>query len=117
MKKKSQLARFTAYYKPHLPLFILDMACAFLIAAVDIAYPLFSKIALEQYLPTGKYEAFFTIVIVFFIAHALRAVLEYIVTAVGHYVGVLMEADMRRDLFPICKSFRSASMISRARVY
>lgn len=99
MKKKSQLARFTSYYKPHLPLFILDMACAFLIAAVDIAYPLFSKIALEQYLPTGKYEMFFTIVIVFFIAHALRAVLEYIVTAIGHYVGVLMEADMRRDLF------------------
>lgn len=99
MKKKSRLSRFAAYYKPHLPLFIIDMTCALVISAVDVIYPLYSKIALEQYLPNGLFQAFFTVVIVFFAAHAVRAVLQYIVTAVGHYLGVLMEADMRRDLF------------------
>ncbi|MCE5236139.1 MAG: ABC transporter ATP-binding protein [Clostridiaceae bacterium] len=99
MKKKSQLSRFAAYYKPHLHLFIIDMTCALIIAAVDVVYPLYSKIALEQYLPNGQFQAFFAVVIAFFIAHAARAVLEYVVTAIGHYLGVLMEADMRRDLF------------------
>ncbi len=99
MKKKSQLSRFAGYYKPHLPLFVLDMFCALVISAVDVVYPLFSKIALEQYLPSGQFEAFFTIVIVFVAAHILRAVFEYVVTSIGHYLGVLMEADMRRDLF------------------
>ncbi|HMM31481.1 MAG TPA: ABC transporter ATP-binding protein [Clostridia bacterium] len=99
MKKKSQLSRFVGYYKPHLPLFILDMFCALIISAVDVIYPLYSKIALEQYLPSGQFEAFFTVVIVFVAAHILRAIFEYVVTAIGHYLGVLMEADMRRDLF------------------
>ena len=30
---------FLSYYKPHLKLFILDMACALGIALVDLAFP------------------------------------------------------------------------------
>ena len=59
MKKKSLIRRFVRYYKPHLPLFLLDMFCALVIAAVDVVYPLLSKIALDEYLPNGMYGAFF----------------------------------------------------------
>ncbi len=99
MKQKSSLARFAAYYKPHMPLFMLDMGCALLISAVDVAYPLFSKIAIQQYLPDGKYRAFFIFIAIALTAYVLRALMQYVVTAFGHKLGVLMEADMRRDVF------------------
>ena len=35
-----KLRRFLAYYKPHLGLFILDLSCALVAAAVDVAFPL-----------------------------------------------------------------------------
>ena len=38
-KKRSPLAIFVSYYKPHLGLFLLDMACALGIALV-VAVPL-----------------------------------------------------------------------------
>ena len=99
IKKTSSLKRFVSYYKPHSKLFILDMACALLISAIDVAYPLFSNIALKEYLPEGKYRAFFIVVGAALIAYILRALMEYIVTALGHRLGVRMEADMRRDIF------------------
>ncbi|MEG1810224.1 MAG: ABC transporter ATP-binding protein [Clostridia bacterium] len=99
MKKVSKLKVFANYYKPHMPLFITDMTCALLISAIDVAYPLFSKIALQQYLPQGRYQAFFMVVAIALIAYILRALMQYIVTSLGHRLGVLMEADMRRDVF------------------
>ncbi|MEG1547940.1 MAG: ABC transporter ATP-binding protein [Clostridia bacterium] len=99
MKKVSKLKMFANYYKPHMPLFITDMTCALLISAIDVAYPLFSKIALQQYLPQGRYQAFFMVVAIALIAYILRALMQYIVTSLGHRLGVLMEADMRRDVF------------------
>ena len=39
---------FLSYYKPHLKLFILDMACALGIALVDLAFPWASKEAMQQ---------------------------------------------------------------------
>ena len=34
-----KLRRFLAYYGPHKGLFILDLACALVVAAVDVAFP------------------------------------------------------------------------------
>ncbi len=38
---------FLSYYKPHLKLFILDMACALGIALVDLDFPAASLTALN----------------------------------------------------------------------
>ncbi len=99
MKKKSLVRRFVGYYKPHLPLFLLDMFCALVIAAVDVVYPLLSKIALDKYLPSGMYGAFFIIVFGSLLAYIVRSIFTYIVTYIGHQTGVRIEADMRRDIF------------------
>ena len=42
-QERSLLRIFLSYFKPHRRLFALDMTCAFLIALVDLAFPLVSR--------------------------------------------------------------------------
>ncbi len=93
------IKKFIAYYKPYIPLFVLDMVCAFFIAAVDLAYPLISKYALQTLLPADAYRAFFAWMGVLVAGYMLKGVFQFIVTYKGHMLGVYMETDMRRDLF------------------
>ena len=37
VKKKSDLAEFFAYFKPHMGLFLRDMACATLASVIDLS--------------------------------------------------------------------------------
>ena len=90
---------FLSYYKPHLKLFILDMACALGIALVDLAFPWMSKEAMQQLLPQSMFTAFFTVMGILLAAYALRSVMYFVVTYWGHMMGVRIEADIRRDLF------------------
>ena len=90
---------FLSYYKPHLKLFILDMACALGIALVDLAFPWASRQALNELLPQSLYAAFFTVMGILLAAYALRSVMYFVVTYWGHMMGVRIEADIRRDLF------------------
>ncbi len=98
-KPRGTIAAFASYYRPHIGLFILDMACALMIAAVDLAFPLVSRYALRTLLPQNAYTTFFVIMAALLTAYVLRAVFTYIVTYYGHKVGLLIEADMRRDVF------------------
>ena len=50
-RTRGPLRIFVSYFKPHWKLFTLDMSCAILIAAVDLAFPLVSRAALYQWLP------------------------------------------------------------------
>ena len=93
------LKRFVSYYKPYRRMFILDLLCAFFIAAVDLAYPLISKYALETLLPQSAFRAFYVWMGVLLAAYVLKGVFQFIVAYWGHMLGVYMETDMRRDLF------------------
>jgi len=97
--QKNYLAIFITYYRPHLKLFILDMICALGISAVDLAFPYGSRMALNELLPRNLFGAFFAVMAILLGGYALRAVMNYIVTYLGHMMGVRIEADMRRDLF------------------
>ena len=102
--KKDKVSRgavrqFISYYRPHRGLFALDMACALMIAAVDLAFPVVSRYAMTSLLPGKQFGAFFAVMAALVLAYLLRGVFEYIVTYWGHTLGVRMEADMRRDLF------------------
>ncbi len=93
------LRRFVAYYKPYRTMFILDLICAFFIAAVDLLYPLISKYALNTLLPANMYTAFFVWMVILVVAYLVKGVFQFIVAYWGHMLGVYMETDMRRDLF------------------
>lgn len=90
---------FLSYFKPHRRLFAVDMTCAFLIALIDLAFPLISRIAMYQWLPYHLYKTFFLVMVAVVAAFLLRSVLYYVVCYWGHTFGIRVEADIRRDLF------------------
>ena len=93
------LKKFISYYKPYLKLFVLDLSCAFLIASIDLAFPLVTRQFINDIIPNGKLRIFYIFIIVLLILAVIRAVLNYIIDYWGHIVGTRMERDMRRDLF------------------
>ncbi|MGI6169673.1 MAG: ABC transporter ATP-binding protein, partial [Christensenellales bacterium] len=98
-KKPGRMKSFISYFRPHRKLLVLDLSCALVIALVDLAFPLISRYALNNLLPNNLYTVFFVVVAALVLAYVVRAALSYVVTYWGHKLGVLMEADMRRDLF------------------
>ena len=98
-QRKSPLTIFLGYFKRHWKLFLVDMGCAVLIAAVDLAFPLVTRNALYNMLPNQLYGVFFTVMAVMAICYGLRSFLNYIVAYYGHTFGIRVEADIRADLF------------------
>ena len=98
-QERSALRIFLSYFKPHRGLFILDMICALMIALIDLAFPYISRWCMYELLPQSAYRTFFAAMGAVGIAFAVRAVLTYIIGYYGHTFGILVEADIRRDLF------------------
>ena len=96
---RSKLAIFASYIKPHKKAFAIDMALSVGIALVDLIFPYVSRWSMRSLLPDGLYRAFFTVMAIMFAAYIIRAVCQYFVTVIGHRMGTLVEADMRRDVF------------------
>ena len=88
-----------AYVFAHKGLFAIDMVCALAVAAIDLIFPYVSRTAMNTLLPQKLFTAFFTVMALMIAAYFLKSVLYYIITVVGHRMGVLTESDMRRDIF------------------
>ncbi len=125
----NKIKRFARYYKPHLGLFLLDIGCATLVAAVDVAFPLLTNFLLKKLFPeieqTGSKQLillFAVLIGAIFAAYIVRAVMMYIVNYWGHLFGVRVEADMRRDIFSHIQTLpfsfydkiRTGKLLSRA---
>ena len=98
-QQKSPLRIFLSYFKPHRRLFLLDMTCALMISLIDLAFPAVSRWCMYELLPESAYRTFFAVMAVVLAAFALRALLTYVICYWGHTFGILVEADIRRDLF------------------
>ena len=98
-KKHGMIRIFLSYFKPHRRLFALDMCCALLVAAVDLAFPIVSRTAMNTYLPDGAFATFFAVMGVLVLAYLIRAILQFVISYWGHTFGIRVEADIRRDLF------------------
>ncbi|MFR8236225.1 MAG: ABC transporter ATP-binding protein [Anaerovoracaceae bacterium] len=97
--RKPMMRIFVSYFGTHKKLFILDMSCAFLVAAIDVAFPLVSRFAMYELLPGKLYKTFFTVMTITLIAFLLRSIFYYVITYLGHRFGILVEADIREDLY------------------
>lgn len=91
--------RFISYYKPHMRLFILDMAAAFFIAVGDLFYPIITRDMLNIYISRKEIQLLIVWSIVLLVVYLIKMVLNYFVQYYGHLVGVYMQADMRRQMF------------------
>ena len=80
-------------------LFIIDTICAVLVAAIDLAFPYVSKSSMQTYLPQSMYKTFFIVMAILAAAYVLKAALYYVITVLGHRMGVNIESRMREDLY------------------
>lgn len=96
---KHPLKIFFSYYKPHIGLFIADMICAFFIAAIDVAFPMFSRYALNTLIPNHQLKTFLTLVALLLAGFGFRWICNWFVNYWGHIFGNRVEQDMRRDVF------------------
>ena len=87
------------YFRPHMKLFLLDMACAVLAAGIDLAFPVVSRYAMYTLLPDRLFTAFFALMAAVCACYALRSVCSFIMTYWGHTFGIRVETDIRADLF------------------
>ena len=103
MNKKNYNAKpfsiFMSYIAGHKKLFGIDMLCALLVALIDLIFPYISRYSMKVMLPNKLYATFFTVMAVMVLAYVLKAGLYYVITVIGHKMGVLVESDMRRDVF------------------
>ena len=90
---------FMAYVFAHKGLFAVDMVCALAVAVIDLVFPYVSRTAMNTLLPQKLFMTFFAVMGIMILAYFLKSVLYYIITVVGHRMGVLTESDMRRDIF------------------
>ena len=88
-----------SYFKPHRGLFILDLVCATVVALIDLAFPLVTRRSMYDLLPNQQYQTFFLVMAAMMAAFLVRALLYYVIAYWGHTFGILVEADIRRDLF------------------
>jgi ATP-binding cassette, subfamily B, bacterial len=93
------IRKFIGYYRPHLPLFMLDFGCALITALMDLVFPYVVQLMIDDVFPSRNLRLILTIsggLLIFFI---IRSILQYIVDYWGHVLGIRMEYHMRKDLF------------------
>ncbi|PAV28460.1 multidrug ABC transporter ATP-binding protein [Virgibacillus profundi] len=93
------IRRFFSYYKPHRRLFIIDFTAAVIVALLELAFPVAVQWFIDSLLPGDNWNLIVTVSILLLLIYLVSTVLQYIVTYLGHKLGVNIETDMRQDLF------------------
>ncbi|MEL7648493.1 MAG: ABC transporter ATP-binding protein [Sedimentibacter sp.] len=93
------IKRFISYYKPVRGIFITDMVCAFVVAVCDLFYPMITRNIINIYVPNQQFQLMITWLVVLGFIYLLKVGLNYYITYYGHIMGVIMQADMRKDIF------------------
>ncbi|GIN70833.1 putative ABC transporter ATP-binding protein YwjA [Bacillus sp. J14TS2] len=93
------LKQFFSYYKPHRRLFIIDFSSAVIVAILELAFPVAVQWFIDQLLPEGDLNKIFTVGVLLLIVYLLSTLLQYIVSYLGHKLGINIETDMREQLF------------------
>lgn len=89
---------FISYIKDEKKLFLIDMGCSVCVAAIDLVFPYVSKNSMQTYLPQSMYKTFFIVMAILAAAYLLKSLLYYVITVLGHRMGVRIEASMCRLL-------------------
>ena len=93
------LKRFISYYKPHMKVFILDMAASLIVALIGIVYPIVTREMLNTLIPERQYRLIVLAGMLLLGIYLLRMLLNYFIQYYGHVMGVEMQTRMRTDMF------------------
>lgn len=96
------LKKFIKYYKPYKAVFFIDLFCATIISAIDLAFPQLLRTLTNTLFagaPGKIVSALIPITIGLLVAYIIQTACRYYVTYAGHMMGARMERDMRKELF------------------
>lgn len=93
------LKKFLSYYKPHRRLFIIDFSSAIFVALLELAFPMAVQWFIDTLLPSGDWGKIVTTSVLLLLVYLLSTFLQYIVSYLGHKLGINIETDMRQQLF------------------
>jgi len=96
------IKKFFSYYKPYLTIFLTVLACAIIVSALTLVFPLLvryiTKNILEGDLSAALSEVYWIGGLMLVLA-VIQNIGNYFVDYKGHEIGARMESDMRRELF------------------
>jgi ATP-binding cassette subfamily B protein len=99
LKGARMIKQFFSYYKPHRFLFFMDLFIAFVMAVIDLIFPMFSRQFINDFIPNQNIHAMIVFSTIIVILYVIKIGCNYFVGYYGHVVGSRIEHDMRNDLF------------------
>lgn len=93
------IKKFAKYYKPHMRIFLADLAAALLLAVADLFYPMITRSMINDFIPNKNLRLLILWSCVAVLIYIVKIWLNYFISYYGHVMGVHMQADMRRDVF------------------
>ncbi len=94
-----RLKQFFKYYKPHRRLFIVDFTSAVIVAILELAFPVAVQWFIDDLLPSGEWNTIVTVSVLLLAVFLLSTFLQFVVSYLGHVLGINIETDMREELF------------------
>ncbi|GEL78186.1 ABC transporter ATP-binding protein [Tenuibacillus multivorans] len=93
------IRKFFSYYKPHKRLFMIDFFSAIIVAALELVFPIAVQRFVDDLLKSGNWDLIVTVSILLLAVYLLSTFLQYVVSYLGHKLGINIETDMREELF------------------
>ncbi|MDD4693623.1 MAG: ABC transporter ATP-binding protein [Firmicutes bacterium] len=93
------IKRFVSYYAYELPLSLLDISAAALIAVLDLLFPMITRTMMKDFIPNYDLSGILKYGIILLLMYIAVLILQYIVDNYGHIAGIRIETRMRHDLF------------------
>ncbi|AEY68051.1 ABC transporter ATP-binding protein [Clostridium sp. BNL1100] len=94
--------KFIRFYKPYKKLFFIDMLCALIASAIDLAFPQILNLLTKGVFTGSSAQILRSLWIIgtgLIVMYIVRYYCQYFITSWGHIMGARMESDMRQELF------------------
>lgn len=91
--------KFISYYSPYKKLFFLDLFAAFMVALIDLVYPMLTRNIINDVVPNKNIRMLIVFCVILLTIFIIKGFLNYFMQYYGHIVGVRMQGDMRKDIF------------------
>lgn len=93
------IRRFARYYRPHMAMFAADLVCALALSAINLVYPMITRMMINDFIPNGALRLLVLWAAVLLGLYVVKLFLNYFISYWGHVVGVRIQADMRAGMF------------------
>ncbi|MDY4473110.1 MAG: ABC transporter transmembrane domain-containing protein, partial [Dialister sp.] len=93
------IRRFMKYYRPYMHILIWVIVGTFVMAGLDLIFPVVVRELIHDVLPAGDMHRLFIGAGILLVLYILNFAIQYAVQYYGHVMSASIEHDMRRDLF------------------